>query len=209
MPAKKYGIIYADPPWSYADKTINGAAEKHYPTMKLPEILALPVKDLAADDAVLFMWATYPFLREALQVMDAWGFRYKTIAFQWVKFTPTGKEHFGLGRWTRGNTEPCLLATRGKPARINAAIRQIVRTEIFEAPRARHSEKPAEVRERIVELMGPLPRVELFAREKVRGWDVWGNEVSGGIVMPKPKPVALTDHEKRNIRAAIREAGRK
>lgn len=154
---------------------------------------ALPVKDIAADDCVLFLWATYPKLREALEVIKAWGFTYKTIGFQWVKQNRSGNGHFfGLGRWTRGNTEPCLIATKGeafhlvldgegsapcliatkgKPKRDSASISQLV----FSPLRA-HSQKPDEVRDRIVELMGDLPRIELFARSAAEGWDCWGNE---------------------------------
>lgn len=176
MPQKKYNIIYADPPWSYTDKGCNGNAEDHYRTMTLTDICNLPVNTagggIAADDCVLFMWATYPMMAEALQVIKAWGFSYKTIGFQWVKQNKSGKGYFfGLGRWTRGNTEPCLIATKGKPRRISAAVSQLVFSPIRS-----HSQKPDEVRERIVELMGDLPRVELFARQKAQGWDVWGNE---------------------------------
>lgn len=172
LPDKKYNIIYADPPWSYKDKGCNGNAAQHYPLMKDADICALPVKDIAADDCVLFMWATYPKLQEALDVIKAWGFTYKTIGFQWVKQNRSRNgTFFGLGRWTRGNTEPCLIATKGKPARVSKSVGQLV----FSPIRA-HSQKPDEVRDRIVELMGDLPRVELFARSAAAGWDCWGNE---------------------------------
>ena len=172
LPDKKYNIIYADPPWSYKDKNCNGNAAQHYPLMKDADICALPVKDIAAEDCVLFMWATYPKLQEALDVIKAWGFTYKTIGFQWVKQNRSGNGiFFGLGRWTRGNTEPCLIATKGKPARVSKSVGQLV----FSPIRA-HSQKPDEVRDRIVELMGDLPRVELFARSADAGWDCWGNE---------------------------------
>ena len=135
-----------------------------------PEAAARLVSSV--EDCVLFMWATYPMMAEALEVIKAWGFTYKSIAFQWVKLNRSGKGYFfGLGRWTRGNTEPCLIATRGKPKRISAAVSQ----SIF-SPIRSHSQKPEEVREKIVELMGDLPRVELFARERADGWDAWGNE---------------------------------
>lgn len=118
------------------------------------------------------MWATYPMMKEALKVIEAWGFTYKSIAFQWVKQNRSGKGYFfGLGRWTRGNTEPRLLAVKGKPKRISASVGQLVFS-----PLRRHSQKPDEVRDRIVELMGDLPRIELFAREAAPGWDAWGNE---------------------------------
>jgi N6-adenosine-specific RNA methylase IME4 len=177
----KYKIIYADPPWSYQDKGCNGNCEDHYKTMKIEDICKLPIKDLADEDCVLFMWATYPMLKEALQVIDSWGFKYKTIAFQWIKLNRSGKgKFFGLGRWTRGNTECCLLATKGKPKRISASVSQIINSPI-----ARHSEKPTEARIKIVKLMGDLPRVELFARKYAEGWHSWGNEVKSDINMEK------------------------
>lgn len=123
------------------------------------------------------MWATYPMLKEALQVGEAWGFKYKSIAFQWVKLNKkNGKPFFGLGRWTRGNTECCLLFTKGKPSRKSNSVFQLIQTPI-----EGHSKKPAVVREKIVELMGDISRVELFARQKVEGWDSWGNEVKNDI----------------------------
>jgi hypothetical protein len=177
FPNKKYDIIYADPPWRYSDKGCSGSAEKHYPTMTVEEICKLPVNvaggGIASDNCILFMWATYPMMKEALKVIEAWGFTYKSIAFQWVKQNRNGNGYFfGLGRWTRGNTEPCLLAVKGKPKRISASVGQL----IF-SPITRHSEKPDAVRDRIVELMGDLPRIELFARNRADGWDAWGNEV--------------------------------
>lgn len=150
FPNKKYSVIYADPPWSYADKNCIGAAEAQYHCMNVNDICALPVKDIAADNCVLFLWATYPMLKEALKVIEAWGFTYKSIAFQWVKLNRSGFGFFyGLGRWTRGNTEPCLLAVKGKPSRNSNSVSQL----IF-APVGRHSQKPAETRDRIIQLMG-------------------------------------------------------
>lgn len=170
---KKYNIIYADPPWSYNDKSCEGAASKQYSTMNSDDICNLPIGDLADKNCVLLMWATYPKLEEALKVIESWGFKYKSIGFQWIKLNKNGIGcYFGLGRWTRGNTEPCLIATKGKPKRISASISQL----IF-APLTRHSEKPSVVREKIIELLGDLPRIELFARQQADGWDCWGNEV--------------------------------
>lgn len=187
---KQYDIIYADPPWSYRDKGCNGACSKHYHTMNVDNICALPVASIAAKDCTLFMWATYPQMREALTVIDAWGFKYKTIAFQWVKlnrnvqlndFTVATIQDilhkacfFGLGHWTRGNTECCLLATKGKPHKQNSSVSQL----IF-APLIRHSSKPPEARIKIKTLMGWDTRsIELFAREQVEGWDCWGDEIN-------------------------------
>jgi N6-adenosine-specific RNA methylase IME4 len=173
FPDKKYQIIYADPPWSYKDKKCNGAALNHYETMKIEDICNLPVQGIMDDNCILFMWATYPLLKEALQVIEAWGFKYKSIAFQWVKVYPKSRGYvFGLGRWTRGNTEPCLIATKGKPKRVDNAISQLI-----VSPIRKHSEKPPEARHKIVKLVGDLPRIELFSRTIVKGWDMWGNEV--------------------------------
>lgn len=174
----RFQIIYADPAWQYDNRTIRGGAEHHYPTMSLAQICALPVSKLAADDAALFLWATWPTLPDALQVIRAWGFTYKNGGFTWVKTTKAGTDAVGLGHWTRGNTEPCLFATRGSPKRADASVRQVVLDEeVICAPRARHSAKPPVVRERIVQLLGDVPRLELFARERVPGWAAWGNEV--------------------------------
>lgn len=173
---KKYNVILADPPWSFrawSSKGMGRSAEQHYPTMRLEDIKALPVSDLAAGDCVLFLWATFPMLKEALEVAEAWGFVYKTVAFTWVKENRKSPGLFwGLGYWTRANAEVCLLATRGSPKRQSAAVHQVILS-----PVERHSKKPDEVQERIVTLMGDVPRVELFARQETPGWDVWGNEV--------------------------------
>jgi len=179
---KKYEVIYADPPWSYHtwSKKGNGrSAESHYPTMDLHDICTLPVADIANKDAVLFLWVTFPNLQEGLEVIKAWGFEYKTVAFTWVKRNKVSPSWFvGLGHWTRANAEICLLATRGKPKRISKSVRQIV-----DVPIERHSKKPDEVRNRIIELMGDVPRIELFAREQTQGWDVFGNEVDSTIIL--------------------------
>ena len=102
---EKYQIIYADPPWQYQDNGCSGNAESHYKTMALEQLKQLPIDTVADKNCILFLWATYPKLKEALDLIDSWGFEYKTIAFQWVKTTKHGKYFYGLGRWTRGNTE--------------------------------------------------------------------------------------------------------
>lgn len=156
---------------------MQGAAERHYPTMTVDELCALPVADLAARDSALFLWATFPKLPEALQTIKEWGFTYKSVAFVWLKKNKKADSWFyGLGCWTRGNAEICLLATRGHPSRQAADIHQLIISPI-EA----HSKKPDEAREKIVALMGDLPRVELFARQATPDWDVWGNEVAGTL----------------------------
>lgn len=125
-----------------------------------------------AASAVLIPMADAPLVREALDLIAAWGFKYKTIAFNWVKQNKRGNGLFwGLGNWTRSNSEICLLAIKGKPKRVSASVHSVVMT-----PLQKHSQKPDEVRDRIVELMGDLPRIELFARSAAEGWDCWGNE---------------------------------
>jgi len=171
FPDKKYSIIYADPPWRYKDKGCGGNAKRYYDVMNMDDLKNLPVSKITEDNCVLFLWTTYPMFKNALELIESWGFMYKTIAFQWIKTTKKGKYSYGLGWWTRGNTEPCLLAIKGKPKRINKGISQLVFSR-----RREHSRKPTEVRNKIVELMGNVSRIELFAREKVEGWDCWGNE---------------------------------
>ena len=176
---EQFNIIYADPPWRYANKGGQGVAENHYPTMSCEEICALPVAELAAKDSALFLWATFPQLPEALRVVSAWGFQFKTVAFVWLKQNRRAKTWFyGLGFWTRSNAEICLLATRGHPKRRDKGIHQFIISPI-EA----HSKKPDEARERIVRLMGDLPRAELFARQETEGWQVWGNEITNSITL--------------------------
>lgn len=185
----KYSIIYADPPWTYDNPKDNDPkmGGKTYATMTQAEIENMNVQEIAAPDCALFLWATMPKLREALSVITAWGFTYTTCAFVWVKLNPKGAlvpigKHLilergvysGLGHWTNGNAELCLFAKVGRPKRLTRNVKQIVL-----APRGRHSAKPPEVRDRIVALMGDLPRIELFARETVARWDAWGRGVPG------------------------------
>jgi len=173
----KYNIIYADPPWNYKDQGCSGTMANHYKGMNIDDICNLNVNDICEKDCILFMWVTYPMLKEGLKVIDRWGFEYKTIAFQWIKTNKKGLGYFfGLGRWTRGNTECCLLATKGKPKRLNNSISQLII-----APVTKHSEKPIEARQKIVSLVGNLKRIELFARKKTNGWDSWGNEIDNNV----------------------------
>ena len=138
------------------------------------------IGELAAKDCALFLWITFPCLCEALEVLTAWGFSYKTVAFVWVKQNRRNDDLFtGMGYWTRANAEICILATKGHPKRVDAGVRQVILSHIEE-----HSKKPDEARERIVRLMGDLPRVELFARQSPEGWDVWGNEVECTAHLP-------------------------
>ena len=173
---KKYNIIYADPPWEFKYYSEKGAekksAQSHYSCMSLDDIKALPIKDIAEKNCVLLMWVTYPFLEKGFEVIKAWGFEYKTCGFTWVKKCKKSDGwFFGCGNWTRANAEICLLATKGKPKRVSASVRQVCDARIME-----HSKKPPEIRDRIVQLCGDLPRIELFARQYAEGWDCWGNE---------------------------------
>lgn len=175
---KKYKIIYADPPWQYIVYSKKGqgrSAENHYHTMNIKDIMALPVDKIADKDCILFLWITFPCLKEGIEVMERWGFKYKTCGFNWVKRNKKKNTYFmGLGFWTRSNSEVCLIGTKGQPKRISKSVPQICDARIME-----HSRKPAEIRERIVELCGELPRIELFARDKVKGWDSLGDEMDG------------------------------
>lgn len=174
---KQYNIIYADPPWKYKQRVFPGSAEKHYPTLSIQELCCLPIQSIAASDSILFLWATFPMLQEALQLISACGFTYKTVAFVWIKqnkISPTW--FYGMGFWTRSNAEICLLATKGHPKRKARNVHQLIITPIEQ-----HSKKPDIVYEKITELVGDLPRIELFARQKKNGWDTWGNEVKNDI----------------------------
>ena len=172
---KKYQIIYADPPWSYRDKASAGnrGASFKYDVQDHKWICGLPVKNISDDNCVLFLWITMPQLPNVFEVIKEWGFVYKTCAFTWVKRNKLQPTWFwGMGNWTRANPELCLLATKGKPKRVSAAVHSVVDTPI-----EKHSKKPDVVKDRIVQLCGDLPRIELFARQKTEGWDAWGNEL--------------------------------
>lgn len=176
---RKFNILYADPPWKYERNKVQGAAERHYSTMSIEQLCALDVEKITDENCTLFLWSTFPFLPEALRLIKAWGFTYKTTAFVWLKQNRKNKNwFFGLGFWTRGNAEICLLATKGKPKRKSAKVSQLIISPID-----KHSKKPDIVREKIVELMGDLPRIELFARQTTPGWEVFGNEVKSSITL--------------------------
>lgn len=178
---KKYQVIYADPPWEYrqnGSKTnIRGMAKQHYPTMSTDAIGNLPVRDICEDKALLFMWATFPNITEALKVIEAWGFEYKTAAFLWVKRNRKSDSYFwGMGAYTRANAEVCLLGVSKNTKASEVVKRHDVHQIIYE-PIERHSKKPDVVRDKIVDLCGDVHRIELFARQSIEGWDCWGNEV--------------------------------
>lgn len=175
LPDKKYQIIYADPPWSYRDKALAGnrGASFKYDVQDHKWICGLPVENISDDNCVLFLWITMPQLPNVFEVIKEWGFVFKTCAFTWVKRNKLQPSWFwGMGNWTRANSELCLLATKGKPKRASAAVHSVIDT-----PVERHSKKPDVVKDRIVQLCGDLPRIELFARQRTQGWDSWGNEV--------------------------------
>jgi len=177
----KYSIIYADPAWQFSNANTGGSmksgASAHYDVMTIDRMKDLPIGDIAADDCVLVMWWVGSQPQEALDLMSAWGFTLKTMTgFVWNKLTKTNKPHFGMGFWTRAGAECALIATMGKPKPISHSVRSV-----RSAPIGRHSEKPAEFRHDIVQLCGDIPRVELFSREKVDGWDSWGNEIISDI----------------------------
>ena len=177
---KKYSIIYADPQpaWSYRNMgNIQATANSHYQTMSQKDIESLPINKIAADNSILFLWATFPKIQEALNTLKKWGYEYKTVGFVWIKKNKNGGNFFGVGWYTRSNSEVCLIGVKGKAPKINNSISQIV-----EAVRGKHSAKPAIVREKIVEFCGDLPRIELFARSDSKfknGWVNVGYEVDG------------------------------
>lgn|ERR1051325_49672 len=194
---RKYGVIYADPPWSFRNWSKKGTgrnAVSHYDCLDFEALAALPITELAADDCALFLWATDPLLPRAFELIEAWGFEYKTVGFYWVKLNAAAKhdsDYFtGLGYWSRANPEQCLLATRGKPNRRAKDVRRLVVDK-----RREHSRKPDCVRDRIERLVGG-PYLELFARETKRGWDGWGDQVAlfdRGSVQTRRQPSSFAE----------------
>lgn len=174
---QKFNIIYLDPPWSYRDTANAGkrGAIHKYPTQSIEWIENLPISRIADDNCAMFMWVTMPKLNEVFHLFPLWGFEYKTVAFTWIKMNKrqTDALFWGMGNYVRTNPELCLLATKGKLERKSASVHSVVMSPIEE-----HSKKPNEVRERIVQLLGDLPRIELFARQEVPGWAHWGNELN-------------------------------
>ena len=183
---KKYNIIYADPPWSFRNNkkgTLNGLADNHYETMTIEDIKNLPIEKIADDNCVLIMWWVGSQPQEALDVVEAWGFKLKTMTgFNWMKLTRKGLPFFGMGFWTRAGSECCIIATKGKIKPVSHSVRSVIQAEAM-----KHSQKPDIFRNKIVELCGDIPRVELFARKKVKGWASWGNEIKSTFKMKIPK----------------------
>ena len=172
--SKKYNVIYADPPWTFktfSDKGKDRSPENHYNVMNLKDICNLPVNKIANDNSVLLMWVIDPLLDKAFEVINAWGFKYKTVGFTWAKTNRKTMGFFtGLGYWTRGNPEMCLLATKGKQKRISKSVPQLVVEQ-----RREHSRKPDIMYNHIENLLEG-PYIELFARTQRPGWDSWGNQ---------------------------------
>lgn len=188
----RYATILADPAWKFEvwdrDTGQGRSAEAHYHTTEMDRLRALPVSELAARDAVLLMWSTWPHLPEALALGAAWGFTYKTAAWVWVKRSGTGRYWAtGMGYWSRANTEPCLLFTRGNPRRLSRGIHQLI-LDVGQqtlwppivAPVGDHSAKPHEQYAKTERLLAG-PYVELFARNTAPGWDCWGHEAPNCI----------------------------
>jgi len=184
FPNKKYQIIYADPPWSYYNDntakpdctTVKGMRRPPYKVLSSEDITNLPVRELAAENCILFIWTTDYHIEKCLRIINIWGFEYKTVGFSWAKKTKSGNPVCFMGAYTmKSGIELCFLATKGKD--IHKLVKKHNIRALVESQREKHSKKPDEVRKRIVELMGDLPRIELFAREKTPGWDVWGNEI--------------------------------
>ncbi len=202
FPKKKYKTIYADPPWpEHGGGQIQRGADRHYDLMSVAEIAAMPVSELADDEGChLWLWVTGNYLEKSFEVVNKWGFRY-------VNYVPWFKDKIGIGQYFRGASEICLFCVRGKlPFKIGpGGTRKATPQTLFEpeseylefverqlettskclfAPRGKHSRKPNAMRE-VIEDVSYAPRIELFARYAVEGWDVWGNEV------PEEKPLTL------------------
>lgn len=177
FPNKKYKVLYLDPPWQYNDTRATaphkgGAVHYQYPTMSFEEIRDLPIKDISDRNALMFMWITYPMIMYIEPLMNAWGFKYKTIAYTWIKTNKGDNQPFlGVGHYSRSNAEIVALGRRGNPKIVNSNTSSVVIS-----PRLEHSRKPDEVRKRIETMCGDVPRIELFARQAFPGWDAWGLE---------------------------------
>ena len=178
---KKYNIIYADPPWSFSSKELQKydnkrftSMDKHYSTQSKDWIKNLSVKNITEKNSCIFLWVTDAHIKEGIEVMESWGFKYVTIAFIWEKVSKNGITVANLGSWTMKNYEICLFGTKGKMLqykKCNNIYQKVV------AERTKHSKKPQQVRDNIVKIFPNLPRIELFARQKVEGWDCWGNQI--------------------------------
>ena len=172
----KYNIVYADPPWKYDESWGNGSNEHPYSTMTTSDIEVLPIADITADQAHLYLWVTNPFIEQGLAVCKAWGFEYKTL-ITWIKTYSNGVPEMGMGYYFRGCTEHIIFGVKGKMKVLNKTTKNMF---IEQNPR-KHSQKPSSTRDMIVACSGDVPRIELFARQRIKGWDTWGNEVPNDI----------------------------
>lgn len=194
-----YGVVLLDPAWHFAVRSKKGmgrSPDAHYGTMSLEELKALPIRDLLAPNAAVFMWIIDTHLPMGLELIEAWGLRFKTVGFYWNKTNRDGSDFVGMGYWTRANPEQCwllegegatqcLLATTGAPKRLSKSVRRLI-----SSPRREHSRKPDETHERIQQLV-PGPYVELFCRERRPEWDAWGNEVEKFPAHPESVYMAM------------------
>lgn len=193
---ERYAALYIDPPWDFRvwsegvpqQHGGRGTAKKHYDVMTLSDLKALPMNNLMRKDCAVFMWATCPTLLEAMELGEAWGLKYKTVAFNWVKLNKMQRDtpFTGMGYWTRANSELCLLFTKGSPRRRSPKVPQMLiewqggmfDTETIATPIGVHSEKPQAIYQRI-EALVPGNYCEVFARKRRAGWDSIGNEIDG------------------------------
>lgn len=210
FPGEKFPIILADPPWPFDNSGNNNQrnVSRHYKTMSLSDIKSLPVASIADKNSILFLWITNPRLYYADEIISAWGFKYKTVGFTWIKQNKNGEGVFrGMGHYTRSNPEQCLIATRGKVLpRKSSCVDQLII-----APRREHSRKPDEIYDRIEALYGG-PYLELFSRTRRKGWTAWGNETgkfgtSKPVAPPKPSKGKLSAADVIEIRRQFHEDG--
>ena len=198
---KKYKIIYADPPWSYYNDMTVVPEKNHsglgcmrkvpYPVMSSADIKKLNVSSIADENCILFIWTTDYHLSRCCEVISAWGFTYKTVGFVWQKLNTKKEPVCFMGTYTlKSGVELCLLATKGKQAAKLVKNRKI--RALVQSVREHHSKKPDEIRNRIVALCGDIPRIELFARQRVDGWDAWGNEIEESPVLGEESPAQDT-----------------
>lgn len=182
FPKRKFNVIYADPPWQFDSKAYQDGGrkmlkleEEQYNTMTIDELKQLPVREIADRDCACFMWVTDSHLKEGIEVLESWGFKYKTIAFNWIKKTNKGNTYINFAPWTLKSWEVCLLGIKGSMTKYKQVnnIRGLI-----EAERTKHSRKPDEARTRIEQLFGNVPKIELFAREYHQGWYAWGDEAN-------------------------------
>jgi len=187
---KKFKIIYADPPWRYGSKSkvndyqgdsfhgVQNKLEEAYDTMSTQDIKNLPIKNITDKDCACFLWCTDSHLKEGIEVLEAWGFKYKTVAFNWIKKTNKGNTCFNVAPWTLKSSEICLLGTKGVMTKYKKSnsVKQLIESE-----RTKHSKKPEEAIKRIEELFGDISRLEMFCRFPRDGWEIWGNEVKNSI----------------------------